>query len=241
MNDHNMTVEGLAIKKETQLSIKNKETDRPEPSARRHSSGIGISNHKELSDEELVRSFVGTHDEAAFNEIVGRYANKVYGLALRITRNRSDAEDVLQQVFTILVEKLGTFNEESKFSTWLHTVASNASLTHLRAEAKYKNNLSFEDYAPYGEDGALKETEASDWGGRPDELLMRKELMERIEAVANELPESYRIVFNLRDVDGLTNPEVAKMLGVSLPNAKARIHRTRLFLRNKLSNYSPMN
>lgn len=243
MNDRNITVEGLAIKRETQLScpIRNKEADIPDSSARRHSNGIGISNHKELSDEELVRSFVETHDEAAFNEIVGRYADKIYGLALRITRNRNDAEDVLQQVFMIFVEKLNTFNEESKFSTWLHSVASNASLTHIRAATKYKNNFSLEDYAPYGEDGALKGVEASDWSGRPDEVLVRKEVMEIIEAAVNELPEKYRTVFHLRDVEGLTNQEVAKMLGVSLPNAKARIHRTRLFLRNRLSDYFPMN
>ncbi|MGH7889193.1 MAG: RNA polymerase sigma factor, partial [Thermodesulfobacteriota bacterium] len=92
-----------------------------------------------------------------------------------------------------------------------------------------------------GEEGVLKAVESSDWNGRPDEERFSKEVMERIETAVNELPEKYRIVFHLRDVEGLTNQEVAKILGVSLPNAKARIHRTRLFLRNRLSDYFAMN
>ena len=197
--------------------------------------------YKGLSDEALVRSFVETQDREAFNELVNRYADKIYRLALRITHNPSDAEDVLQEVFITLVEKLDRFHGESKFSTWLYRVAANASFIHLRAETKYKNNVSLEDYAPYDEDGVLRGIEAKDWSGRPDEMLLSKEVMEIIESAVSELPEAYRIVFHLRDVEGLANSEVAKILGLTLPNVKSRILRARLFLRDRLSDHFSMN
>jgi RNA polymerase sigma-70 factor (ECF subfamily) len=201
----------------------------------------GISDYKGLSDEGLVRSFVEDGSESAFSELVNRYADKIYRLALRITHNPSDAEDVLQEVFITLVEKLGTFQGESKFSTWLYRVASNASLIHLRAETKYRNVVSLEDYAPYEKDGVLRGIQAKDWSGRPDEMLLSKEVMEIIESAVSELPEPYRMVFHLRDVEGLANIEVAKILGLSLPNVKSRILRARLFLRDKLSGHFSMN
>jgi RNA polymerase sigma-70 factor (ECF subfamily) len=101
--------------------------------------------------------------------------------------------------------------------------------------------VSLENYAPYGEDGVLRGVEVKDWSDIPDEVLLSKEVMETIEKAVNELPASYRVVFHLRDVEGLTNHEVAKILGLSLPNVKSRIHRTRLFLRNKLSGYFSTN
>ena len=208
---------------------------------KRDSSNLGILNHKGLSDEALVRSFVETQDEGAFSEIVDRHGDRIYRLALRITGNPGYAEDIMQEVLIILLQKLDTFQGEAKFSTWLYRVALNAIFIHLRAEAKYKNNLSLEDYAPYGQDGVLEGVEVKDWSGRPDEILLNKEAMEIMENAVNELPEPHRIVFHLRDVEGLTNQEVAKILGLSLSNVKSMIHRARLFLRDKLSDYFSAN
>src|SRR5574341_557931 len=106
-----------------------------------------ILNYSDLSDEKLVRLFVEERDEGAFNEIVNRYADKTFRLALRIIRNTHDAEEVLQEVF-LSMEKLNTFREESKFSTWLYRVTANASYMRLRTERKYKNNVSLEEYIP---------------------------------------------------------------------------------------------
>jgi RNA polymerase sigma-70 factor (ECF subfamily) len=168
---------------------------------------------------------------------VNRYADKIFRLALRITRNPSDAEEVLQEVF-LTMEKLDTFRGESKFSTWLYRVAANASYMHLRAnKKKYENEVSLEDYTSYNGSGALEGVQLKDWSNIPDEVLLSREGMEIIARAVNELPEQYRIVFHLRDVEGLTNPEVAKVLGLSLTAAKSRIHRARLFLRDKLSDY----
>jgi RNA polymerase sigma-70 factor (ECF subfamily) len=243
MNETNARVEGLAVHKESHFccSIKNKPADGSDSSVGRQPNNKEILNHRELSDEELIRSFVESHDEEAFNEIVGRYGDRIYRLALRITHNPTDAEDVLQEVFITLVEKLGTFQGESKFSTWLYRVASNASFIHLRGETKYRNDVSLDDFAPYEEDGVLRGIEAKDWSGRPDEMLFSKEVLAIIEKAVDELPVTYGTVFHLRDVEGLANNEVAKILGLSVPNVKSKIHRARLFLRDRLSDYVPAN
>src|ERR1700757_2900918 len=167
------------------------------------------------SEEELVRVFVKDQDEEAFNEIVDRYGDKIYRTALRITRNPNDAEDVLQEVFITLIERLDSFHEESKFSTWLYRVTANASFMHLRTEKKYKNELSLEDYVSYDEGGMLKGIKIKDWSDRPDEVFFSKQGMEIIEKALNELSEPYRVVFHLRDVEGFSNEEVAKVLGLS--------------------------
>ncbi|MGH7807647.1 MAG: RNA polymerase sigma factor, partial [Thermodesulfobacteriota bacterium] len=98
------------------------------PSGEYNKDGLWKSSqlrYKELSDEELVKGFVEDHDEKAFNEIVARYEDKIFRLAWRVAHNPNDAEDVLQDVLITLVEKLNTFRGESKFSTWLYTVAAN--------------------------------------------------------------------------------------------------------------------
>lgn len=231
------------ISKDSHLfcSIGNKAAVIPDSLPRRCSNNNGALNHKELADEVLVMSFLEGQNEEAFNELVSRYADKIYRLALRITRSHSDAEEILQEVFIILIEKLDTFHGESKFSTWLYRAVANASFAHLRSARKYKNEVSFEDYVSYDQDGVLKGVEIKDWSDRPDEVLLSKEVTEMIEKAVNELPVAYGVVFHLRDVGGLTNHEVAKILGLSLSNVKSKIHRTRLFLRDKLSGYLPMN
>jgi RNA polymerase sigma-70 factor (ECF subfamily) len=233
----NIQVEELATQEGSKhfYSAGNKTAAIPDSSVRRNSYNNWILNHKESSDEELVTSFLETQDEDAFNEIVNRYRDKIYRSALRITHNHSDAEDVLQEVFIKLIKNLHTLRGESKFSTWLYRVAANASFMHLRDEKKYKNELSLEEYVSYDEDGVLKGVEIKDWSDRPDEVLLSKEAMEVIERALNELPVHHRVVVHLRDVDGLTNHEVAEVLGLSIKCVATRVHRARLILRDKLS------
>lgn len=239
MNEIKIAVEELTMKKESQqfYSIENKAIGIPDSSVRRHSNNKRILHPKESSDNVLVRSFVETRDEEAFNEIVNRYGDKIYRLALRITHSHSDAEDVLQEVFITLIERLDTFHEWSKFSTWLYRVTANTSFMHLRTKKKYKNELTLEDYISYDEDEMLKGIKIKDWSDRPDEVLLSKETIEMIELMVSELPERYRTALHLRDVEGLTNYETAKVLGISVSNAKSRIHRGRLLLRDRLSDY----
>jgi RNA polymerase sigma-70 factor, ECF subfamily len=191
-----------------------------------------------IQDEKLVELFITKNDKSAFEEVVNRYCEKIYRLALRITRNSSDAEEVLQGVLLTLIKKIETFRGESKFSSWLYRVTANASYMHLRAEKKHERDVSLEDYIPYDEHGTLMgRVKVKDWSNRPDKALFSKEAMEIIEKAVNKLPEPYRVVFHLSDIEGLSNEETAEILGLSVPAVKSRLHRARLFLRDKLSDY----
>ncbi|MER3445836.1 MAG: RNA polymerase subunit sigma [Candidatus Dadabacteria bacterium] len=191
-----------------------------------------------MQDEKLIEIFITKNDQSAFEEIVKRYCEKIYRLALRITRNSSDAEEVLQEVLFTLMMKIDTFRGESKFSTWLYRVTVNAIYMHLRTEKKHESDVSLEDYVPYDEHGTLMgRVKEKDWSNRPDKALLSKEAMEIIEKSVNELPESYRVVFHLSDIEGLSNEETAEILGLSVPAVKSRLHRARLFLRDRLSDY----
>jgi len=192
----------------------------------------------EKSDEELIKMYTIAGDENAFDEIVGRYANRIYGFALRITRNTSDAEEVFQEVFLTLSKKLDTFRGESKFSSWLYRVTVNASYMYLRSQKKHESNISLENYYPYDEKGSLMgKIMDKDWSSRPDIIIFSKEALNIIDESINELPESYRTIFHLRDIEGLSNEEVAEVLEISIPAVKSRLHRARLFLRDRLSDY----
>jgi len=181
-----------------------------------HSNNIVTLAYKNLNDEQLVRFIVKTWDEEAFNEIVERYADKIYRLAIRITKNPSDAEEIMQDVLMILVEKLDTFREGASFSTWLYRVILNASFMSLRAENKRKNNVSLENYVPYKKYGVLKGIQEKDWSAMPYDAILTRGVMEKIEKAVNKLPDFYRVVFHLRDVEELTNEEVSKILGLVL-------------------------
>lgn len=191
-----------------------------------------------LFDEELVGMFVDGRNEGAFNELVNRYSDKVYRLAYRITNNQNDAEEILQEVFLILIEKLSTFRKESRFSTWLYRVASNASFMYIRNQKRSREKeTSLDDYKPYNDYGVLEGVEERDWSGRPDSQLLSAEGTQLIEKAISELPEEYRVVFHMKDIERLTSKEIAKALGLSVPAVKSRVLRSRLFLRDKLSEY----
>ncbi len=210
---------------------------RPASSASQFQDDASVLEHRDLSDEELVRMFVKEKDEDAFNEIVNRNGEKVFRLALRITHNAHMADEVLQEVFVTLVEKLDSFREEATFSTWLYRVATNASLLQIRNKKKDGKNISLESYVPYDDKGMLSEILLRDWSSSPDEIFAGKEGIEVIERAIDGLPDKYRIVFHLRDIEGLSNEEVGGILGLSLSAVKSRIHRARLFLRDRLSDY----
>ncbi len=239
MMETNATFEKSAVKESSLFySFKNKPTSIFDSITREYKEVTPKLNHKGLSDEQLVKLFLQNKDEEGFNEIVNRYENKIYALALRITHNPSEAEEVLQEVFLTILKKLGTFREESKFSTWLFRIASNASCMRLRVEGKrYENEANLRDYASYDDSGTFKGVQLKDWSDRPDEVLLSREGIEIIEKALSELPEYSRIVFHLRDIEGFSNKEVAEILSISLTAVKSRIHRARLFLRDRLSNY----
>ena len=198
----------------------------------------GNNNILDLTDEKLVEFYLHENNEDFFNEIFNRYFNRIYALALRITRDHHKSEEVFQEVFLILWRKINTFRGDSKFSTWLYRIAVNASFGHLRREKKHDNDISLENYVPYYTNGSSGDKgKSKEWSSSPDLVLYQKEAMDQIEKAIMELPEEYRIVFHLKDIEQLSNGQISEILGITLYTTKSRLHRARLFVRDKISDY----
>jgi RNA polymerase sigma-70 factor (ECF subfamily) len=183
------------------------------------------------SDLALIKKFNKGSLEA-FEELVSRYESKVMNLALRFTRNQEDAEEVVQDVFTTLYRKLQGFEGKSAFSSWLYRIVVNASFMKLR-KRKQQTTLHLEDLVQ--ERGVDKDLLLG--GTRYDSIPSHRELREVLQGAIDKLPEQYRSVFILRDVDALSNEEVAEILDLSVPAVKSRLHRSRLMLRKRLARY----
>lgn len=197
-----------------------------------------ISQISNLADEKLIELYISENNESAFEEIINRYADRIYAIAFRITHDHHSSEEVLQNVFLTLTKKIDTFRSEAKFSSWVYRVTVNASFMHLRAEKKHESDISLENYVPYDENGSLEgRIKSKDWSNRPDIILFSKEATEIIEKAVNELPEIYRTVFHLKDIEELSNEEISEILGISSGAVKSRLHRARLFVRDKISDY----
>ncbi len=188
---------------------------------------------KKITDSVLIEQFrKGSMD--AYEELVGRYEAKVYNLAMRFTRNQEDAEEVLQDVFTTIYQKLEGFQGKSAFSSWLYRIIVNAAFMKLR-KRRQSNTVYIEDLSPQTKQITIEKDNTP--GQRVDLLSMNRELRETLEGAINRLPDQYRAVFVLRDVDGLSNQEVGEILDLSIPAVKSRLHRSRLMLRKKLQRY----
>lgn len=188
------------------------------------------------TDDELVAGLkAGGH--AALEEMVRRYEARVFSLARGMTRNESDARDVLQDTFLSVFRKIRSFKGRSSLSTWIYRVAVNAALMTIRRRGGRDRSLSLDEYMPQFEaTGHL----ASNWPARTpraDEALLRGELAGQIRAAIQDLPPAYRVVFALREQEGLSTAETARILKITVPSVKTRLHRARLYLRERLRRY----
>jgi RNA polymerase sigma-70 factor (ECF subfamily) len=162
------------------------------------------------------------------------YAPRVYNLARRMLGNDADAEDVTQDVLVQVVRKLGTFRGEADIGTWLHRVTVNVALAHRARRARrqeYETNDPLEHFQEDGHHAAP----VRPWSVAPEKLALDRERHELIEQAIAALPENYRDVYVLADVEGLPNAEIAELLGLHLPGVKSRLHRARMLMRNALA------
>ncbi|PYV80240.1 MAG: RNA polymerase subunit sigma-24 [Acidobacteria bacterium] len=171
---------------------------------------------------------------AAFEELVKRYDTKLFRIAQHITHNREDAQDAVQEAFLKVFRKLTQFQENSKFSTWLTRITVNESLMKLRKQRHNKefsidNNFESEDRSPT--------SELTDWARNPEELYRGFELRNILRSELQELQPGLRVVFVLRDIEGLSTEETAEVLESTPVAVKARLWRARLKLRERLSKY----
>lgn len=184
-------------------------------------------------DEPILVAAAKGGDISAFETLVGRYERKIFRLTQNITQNREDAEDAMQEAFLKAFEHLGEFQGNSRFYTWLVRIAVNQALMKLRK--RRPNQVSIDEDIDTGEETIPREVE--DWGPSPEDRYEQRELSGILNSVITELDPSFRIVFQLRDIEELSTEETAEMLGLSVPAVKSRLLRARLKLRQKLNRY----
>jgi RNA polymerase sigma-70 factor, ECF subfamily len=177
-------------------------------------------------------------DIQAFEQLIQKYDRNVFRIAQHITQNREDAEDVVQDAFLKAYQNLNKFQGNSKFYTWLVRIAVNEALMRLRKRKADKTVSMDEDVET--EDGSMPR-EVADWSPNPEQLYGQSELGDILGKTIQGLPASFRTVFVLRDVEGLSTEETAEMLGLSVPAVKSRLLRARLQLRERLNRYFKKN
>jgi RNA polymerase sigma-70 factor, ECF subfamily len=188
-----------------------------------------------VSDPELVAA-AKAGDLAAFEELTTRHERKIYSLAYRILQNPHDAEDVTQQAFLSAVEQLAKFREEASFATWLYRIATFAALKVIR-KRKGLDTVSLEEATEPREDyDSIPHPEyIADWKQSPEQLVERNETQRLLDDALAKLDEKHRLVFVLRDVEGLSVAETAEALSLTESNVKMRLLRARLQLREELT------
>jgi RNA polymerase sigma-70 factor (ECF subfamily) len=193
------------------------------------------SNVTDAASQELALvQAAKSGDIAAFDELVRRYERNVFRIAQHITQNREDAEDVVQDAFLKAYQNLNLFQGNSKFYTWLVRIAVNEALMKLRRR-KSSKTVSM-DQEVETEEGTMPR-EVADWSPNPEQLYNQSELKDILGRTIQGLPASFRTVFVLRDVEGLSTEETAEMLDLSVPAVKSRLLRARLQLRERLNKY----
>ena len=173
-------------------------------------------------------------DRAEFARLVDEYSSPIYRLGLRMLGNPQDAEDVLQNTFINALTHIQKFEGRSSIATWLYRIASNEALMLIR---KKKPEVNLDDVEGGDDDEDLKPTQFVDWSGLPEDELLSGEGKETLDEAIQQLPESLRIVFLLRDIEGLSIRETAEALNLTETNVKTRLLRARMALREELSTY----
>jgi RNA polymerase sigma-70 factor (ECF subfamily) len=187
-----------------------------------------------VSDELALVRAAKAGDISAFEQLVRRYDRNVFRIAQHITQNREDAEDVVQDAFLKSYENLKNFQEQSKFYTWLVRIAVNEALMRLRRR-RPERMVSLDEEVKTEEDSMPREV--ADWTPNPEQQYSQAELKDILQRTIQGLPSSFRTVFVLRDVEGLSTEETAEALGLSIPAVKSRLLRARLQLRERLNKY----
>lgn len=183
------------------------------------------------SDEELVRR-LKRRDKLAMAEFLRKHGTKMYGVAMQLMRNETQAQEVVQDALIMVWNKIGTFEGRSTLTTWLYRVTANAALMALRKTRTTRERVPIEELAVRN-----RAEEQDDTRYRPDAMLDRSEIEAVVHRAIGSLTEPYRTTVLLADVDELPMADIAEIMRVSEPAVKSRLHRARLALRNKLKPY----
>lgn len=188
--------------------------------------------------EVMLLERLRAQDASVLEILMERYSPRIYRVAFGITRSHGDAEEVVQDVFLTLFRKIDSFEGRAALGTWLYRVAANAALIKRRGK-RAEVEVHLEDYLPtFKADGHREGDRAmllADWSGTPERELLSGEAREILEEGLALLPDHYRAILVLRDVEELSNEEVAEALGESVASVKSRLHRARMALREVLT------
>jgi RNA polymerase sigma-70 factor, ECF subfamily len=187
-------------------------------------------------DQELLTA-LRERDSTAAGALVTAYGARAYRLVIRITGNQQDAEEAVQDVFWSVVRNIDTFRGDAALGSWIYRITANAAYQRLRRGAHRRDEVSLDEILPsFHEDGRYADP-IVDWSTDLDDPAVQTELRSVLTSALDELPDHYRAVTILHDVEGLSMAEVAGCLNITVPTAKARAHRARLFLRQRLAGF----
>ena len=181
--------------------------------------------------ESVLISNAQKGDKKAVSLLVSTYSSRIYAIAFRLMQNEEDAEDVLQETFIIMLNKLNTFEGKSSLYTWLYRVATNVALGKLRKKKNIDDSRSYDNI----EFENISSLQIADWPDHLEERFDTEEFRKCLEKAMDELPDHYRTVFILRDLEGHSTRNTAKILEISEANVKVRLMRARLYLRDQMA------
>jgi RNA polymerase sigma-70 factor (ECF subfamily) len=188
------------------------------------------------ADADLVEALRREEPDAA-ERLVERHGDRVYRLAMRITGLKEDAEEAAQDALWTIARKVQMFKGESAFGSWIYRITANAAYQKLRTRRQKSAEIALEDVLPSLDGDGRHFEPMDDWSNRVDEQALQGELRGVLQRAIDGLPADYRTALVLHDVEGLSNPDIAEALNISLPAVKSRVHRSRLFVRKQLAEY----
>ena len=195
------------------------------------------ANPKKIKDKdfELIRA-INSGQSDRFPDLVKRYEQKLYNFSLRMCRDPVDAEDIVQDAFINVFKYLKDFRYETKFKNWLYRIAASTCIKRRR-KSKFapERELSLDEF--YHQEESESPKQVPNWALMPLDKLLNNELLDQVNQAIFSLPEKYWLIIVLRDIEGFSTAETAQILNVSPANVKVRLHRARLFLRDKLKGY----
>ena len=189
------------------------------------------------SDTALIER-LQAGDDTAVAELARTYGARVYQLALRYTRNKEDAEEVVQDVLLKVRDKIDAFRGDAALSSWIYRITFNTAMSRLRSTRSARFHEVSDDTGSVNEDGSPRVTEPADWSGLGDDAVHRAELRDALRVAVAELPAIYRAPVILRDLRGMSTEEASRRLRVKDQTLKSRLHRGRLILRERLAAFA---
>lgn len=181
-------------------------------------------------NEKILIDEAKQGNRKALAELVKLYEQTIYNFSFKICRDREKAENIMQETFYSLVKSINQFDGNSKLSTWLYRIVAN----HCMMAARKVKNYQFVSLEN-DEDDLFEDKYTADWSRLPDKFAEDEELKQILDKAISKLSPDYRVVFLLRDVEGLSTEETARIADLSVPAVKSRLHRARAFLRHELN------